>query len=213
MKKYIITIVLAIILMISFLPTLANETGYVNCDVLNVRVSPNTSSGIVTKLPYGTKLDIIYTDNGWYNIRMQNGLTGFVSAQYLSFAPKGSEVAASVAGDAYNYLGCNYVYGSAGPNSFDCSGFTSFLYKKQNISLPRTSLDQGSAGTYVEKSELEIGDLVFFSNRRDRRINHVGIYVGNDEFIHAATSGRGVVKDNLYEDYYQRNYITARRVV
>ncbi len=213
MRKYIISIVLAIIFSLSVLPTFANETGYVNCDVLNVRVSPTTASEVVTKLPYGTKLDIIYTDNGWYNIRMQNGVTGFVSAPYLSSAPAGEGAAISAAADAYNYLGCNYSYGSAGPNSFDCSGLTGFLYKKQGVSLPRSSFEQGSAGTYVEKSELKPGDLVFFSNRRDRRINHVGIYVGNDEFIHAATSGRGVVKDNLYEDYYVRNYITARRVV
>lgn len=213
MKKYIIAIVLAIILSLSVLPTFANETGYVNCDVLNVRVSPNTSSNIVTKLPYGTKLDIIYTDNGWYNIRMQDGVTGFVSAPYLSFAPAGSEAATLAANDAYNYLGCRYSYGSTGPYSFDCSGFTGFLYEKQGVSLPRTSIDQGSAGVYVEKTELSVGDLVFFSNRSDKRINHVGIYVGNNEFIHASTSGRGVVKDNLYEDYYVRNYVTARRVV
>lgn len=212
MKKYILSIVLAIILSLSVLPTFANETGYVNCDVLNVRVSPSTSSDIVTKLPYGTKLDIIYTDNGWYNIRMQDGVTGFVSAPYLSNTPAVSNVATQAASDAYNYLGCSYAYGSTGPNSFDCSGFTSFLYKKQGIALPRTSSEQGSAGVYIEKSELTAGDLVFFSNRSDRRINHVGIYVGNNEFIHASTSGRGVVKDNLYEDYYVRNFVTARRV-
>ncbi len=212
MKKYIVSIVLVFSLMLSIPLALANEIGYVNCDILNVRVSPTTASDIVTKLPYGTKLDIIYTDNGWYNIRMGDGITGFVSAPYLSSALAGNDVAAQIAADAYNYLGYSYVYGSAGPSTFDCSGFTSFLYKKQGVSLPRTSYDQGGAGVYVDKSELMPGDLVLFSNRSDRRINHVGIYVGNNEFIHASTSTRGVVKDSLYSDYYVRNYVTARRV-
>ena len=56
------------------------------------------------------------------------------------------------------------------------------------------------------------GDLLFFSNRSDRRINHVGIYIGNNEFVHASTSGRGVVRDDLGTAYYVRNYVTARRV-
>ena len=213
MKKYIFTLIIALVLLFSFSTVYAAQVGYVNCDVLNVRVSPSTQSEIVTRLYYGTKLDIIYTDNGWYNIRMADGVTGFVSAPYLSKSTAGSGSASKAASDAFNYLGCSYVYGSSGPSSFDCSGFTSFLYKKQGVSLPRTSFDQGSAGVYVEKSALKEGDLVFFSNRSDRRINHVGIYVGNNEFIHASTSTRGVVKDSLQKDYYVRNYVTARRVV
>ena len=213
MKKYILSFVLVVLMLFSFMTTYANQVGYVNCDILNVRVSPSTASEIVTKLPYGTKIDIIYTDNGWHNIRMEDGVTGFVSAPYISYSTAGSDAASKVAADAYNYLGYSYVYGASGPNAFDCSGFTSYLYKKQGISLPRTSISQGSAGSYVEKSALQPGDLVFFSNRSDRRINHVGVYVGNNEFIHASTSTRGVVKDNLSKEYYVRNYVTARRVV
>ncbi len=213
MRKYIVSIILVLLITTSIIPVLANQIGYVNCDVLNVRVSPNLTSDIVTKIPCGTKIEIIYTDNGWYNIRMENGVTGFVSAPYISTTPAGSDIASVIAADAYNYLGYSYVYGSAGPNAFDCSGFTSYLYKKQGITLPRTSKDQGTTGVYVEKENLIPGDLVFFSNRSDRRINHVGIYVGNNEFIHASTSTRGVVKDSLYKEYYLRSYVTARRVL
>ena len=217
MKKTFFSVVLASFLLLCFFTVHASEAGYVNCNLLNVRVSPDTSSEIVTQLPFGSKLEIIYTDLGWYNIRMENGVTGFVSAPFLSkeeTLPSGnSEIAQKAATDAYNYVGCRYVYGTAGPRTFDCSGLTSFLYKKYGVYLPRSSYEQGTAGVYVDKSVLTTGDIVCFSNRNDRRINHVGIYIGNGEFIHASTSGRGVVKDSLYEDYYVRHYVTARRVV
>lgn len=194
----------------------AYEKGYVSCDVLNVRVSPNTSCEIVDRLSYGTDFEIIYTDNSWYNIRMNNGVTGFVSAKYVTInsnSSKGNDVAAQIASSAHNYIGRPYSYGSSGPNAFDCSGFTSYLYKQYGYSLPRTSASQGNYGTYVAKQNLVPGDLVFFSNRSDRKINHVGIYTGNNNFIHASTSTRGVVMDNLTSNYYTKNYVTARRVL
>lgn len=218
MKK--ITFVIITILMILTLSvnSLAAETGYVSCNLLNVRVSPNTSSDIVSQLEQNTSFEIIYTDNGWYNIRMQSGKTGFVCAEYVtknsvSGTADASAVAKRIASNAYNYIGCRYSYGSSGPSAFDCSGFTSYLYRQQGYSLPRTSNSQGSYGTYVEKQNLTAGDLVFFSNRSDRKINHVGVYVGNNNFIHASTSVRGVVMDNLGSDYYKRNYVTARRIL
>lgn len=203
--------------MFSINVTFAEESAYVNCNLLNVRVSPTTDSEIVTQLPYGSRLEIIYADLGWYNVRMENGVTGFVFAPYITKAeiivnnPDG--VGEKVASDAHNYLGYSYVYGTSGPNTFDCSGFTSYLYKQYGVTLPRTSYSQGSYGTYVDKSQLLPGDIVCFSNRSDRRINHVGIYVGEGQFIHASTSSRGVVKDSLSSSYYERNYVTARRVV
>ena len=91
--------------------------------------------------------------------------------------------------------------------------YTSYLYKQYGVTLPRVSTSQGEAGVYVEKSLLMPGDIVCFSNRSDRKINHVGIYVGDGDFIHASTSSRGVVMDNLNENYYLNHYVTARRVV
>ncbi len=210
-------IILAFMLFCSIFTVSAEENGYVNCNLLNVRVSPTTSSDIVTQLPYGSRLEIIYADLGWYNVRMENGVTGFVFAPYITKAEvvvsEPSSVGKQVATDAFKYIGYRYVYGTAGPSTFDCSGFTTYLYKKYGISLPRTSTSQGSVGVYVSKNELVPGDIVCFSNRNDRKINHVGIYVGNNEFIHASTSTRGVVKDSLSENYYVNHYITARRVV
>ena len=207
-----------VILLLLAVGASAEETGFVNCDLLNVRVSPNTECEIVNRITYGTEFEIIYTDNGWYNIRMQNGITGFVCAQYVVKAPSEiipsqGDVAAQIALNAHSYIGCRYVYGTAGPNSFDCSGFTSYLYKQFGYSLPRSSTSQGDFGTYVAKDELIVGDIVCFSNRSDRKINHVGIYVGDGNFIHASTSNRGVVLDSLYTNYYINHYVSARRVL
>lgn len=218
MRKITTTIITVLTLLTLSINSVAAETGYVSCNLLNVRVSPSTSSGIVAQLEKNASFEIIYTDNGWYNIRMQSGKTGFVAAQYVTknstaVNSNASDVAKRIASDAYNYIGCRYSYGSSGPSAFDCSGFTSYLYKRQGYSLPRTSNSQGSYGTYVEKQNLTAGDLVFFSNRSDRKINHVGVYVGNNNFIHASTSVRGVVIDNLGSDYYKRNYVTARRIL
>lgn len=219
MKRIISIIILTIIISLFAFSVSATEYAYVNCNLLNVRVSPNTNCKVVRQLPYGTGFDIVYTDNGWYNIRLNDGVTGFVNALYVTkgdiadLSTNSSAVGKEIASNAHNYIGYRYVYGTAGPSSFDCSGFTSYLYKQYGYSLPRSSYDQGRYGTYVDKSNLVAGDLVFFSNRSDRRINHVGLYVGDGNFIHASTSGRGVVKDNLYENYYVNHYISARRVL
>lgn len=218
MKKTAFLIITVFTLLTLSINSLAVETGFVSCNLLNVRVSPSTSSEIVSQLQEGVGFEIIYTDNGWYNIRMKDGVTGFVSAQYVTknktlTSTNANSVAKKIAENAHNYIGCSYSYGSSGPSAFDCSGFTSYLYRQQGYTLPRTSASQGSYGTYVEKQNLVAGDLVFFSNRSDRKINHVGVYVGDNNFIHASTSGRGVVMDNLGSNYYTRNYVTARRIL
>lgn len=217
MLKTLFSCILIFILVLSSVSVFAEEKAYVNCNLLNVRVSPTTSSDIVTQLPYGSKLEIIYADLGWYNVRMEDGVTGFVFAPYITkaeiVASTPNKIGTNVASDAYKYLGYRYVYGTAGPSTFDCSGFTSYLYKKYGVSLPRSSNSQGTFGTYVEKSNLIPGDILCFSNRKDRKINHVGVYVGDGNFIHASTSTRGVVLDNLSENYYINHYVTARRVV
>lgn len=215
--KKLVSIITAGTVLFNSIGIFAAEKGRVNCDLLNVRVSPNTECEIIDRMPTGTIFEIIYTDNGWYNIKMDNSVTGFVSADYVTKVKDGyltgSSIAANIANNAYNYIGYPYSYGSAGPRAFDCSGFTSYLYKQQGYTLPRTSRDQGSFGQHVNKTDLVAGDLVFFSNRSDRVINHVGIYIGNDEFIHASTSLRGVVKDSLNSNYYTKHYVTARRVL
>ncbi len=215
--RRIIKITLCLVLLLTLsITSFAYERAYVSCDVLNVRVSPNTECQIIKQITTNTPVDIIYTTNtGWCSVLFEDNTTGFVCATYLRFENNinSSLTGEAIAQEAHNYLGYKYVYGTAGPNTFDCSGFTSYLYKKYGYSIPRVSSTQATVGTHVEKSDLKEGDLVFFSNSSTSKIGHVGIYVGNGEFIHASTSTRGVVKDKLSSDYYTRHYITARRIV
>lgn len=111
---------------------------------------------------------------------------------------------------AHNFLGKPYVYGANGPNSFDCSGFTSYVFRHFGVTIPRTSQEQFGAGTLVAKSKLKAADLVFFNTYSN--IGHVGIYIGNGDFIHAASSG-SVKVSSLSEGYYNDRYAGARRLL
>ena len=217
MRKSFFSILLAVSVFLFGFEVSAAQRGVVTCNLLNVRVTPGTNSGIIRQIPFGTQFDILSTENGWHSIMLSDSVQGFVSSSYVASYSEtetvANEIAGKIASKAHNYLGYRYVYGTAGPSTFDCSGFTSYIYKQFGYSLPRSSYDQGNYGTYISKDDLAVGDLLFFSNRRDRRINHVGIYVGEGNFIHASTSGRGVVKDNLNENYYVNHYVSARRVL
>lgn len=120
----------------------------------------------------------------------------------------------SVVAFAKKYLGYKYVSGGASPSTgFDCSGFTSYVYKNFGINLSRTSGAQASNGVAVSKSNLKAGDLVIFNNSSNSAIGHVGIYIGGNTFIHAANAKKGVITTSLSDSYYLKTYVTARRVI
>lgn len=110
---------------------------------------------------------------------------------------------------AKQYLGSRYVYGGMSPNGFDCSGFTSYIYKQFGVSLNRTAAGQYSNGTAVSRNNLQPGDLIMFGKSG---INHVAIYAGNGTIVHAANPSRGVTTDTINSGYYNNNYVGARRV-
>ena len=133
------------------------------------------------------------------------------SAPVAQAAPAASS--GNVVQVAQQYVGSRYVYGGSSPSGFDCSGFTSYVYKQCGVSLSRTSYAQANQGTAVDKSNLQAGDLLLFTtNGSNGGISHVGIYVGNGQFIHAANPNRGVVYDSINSGYYATNYAGARRV-
>ena len=107
-------------------------------------------------------------------------------------------------------MGCPYVWGATGPNTFDCSGLTSWVHKQFGITIPRTSLAQSKSGTYIFKSNLRPGDLVFFKTT-SAPVGHVGMYVGDGKFIHAPNSKSVVKIDSLSSSYYSKRYVTGRR--
>ena len=115
---------------------------------------------------------------------------------------------------AKQYLGYKYVAGGASPSTgFDCSGFTTYVYKHFGISLNRSSRDQIKNGTSVSKSNLQLGDIIIFNGSSNTSIGHVGIYIGDNKFIHAANSREGVIITSLSSSYYQKRYVGARRVI
>ncbi|UVI27669.1 C40 family peptidase [Paenibacillus spongiae] len=112
-----------------------------------------------------------------------------------------------------NYLGVPYRFGAKSgiTSAFDCSSFTQYVYKKVGIYLPRTSKQQSKVGSYVSRSNLKKGDLVFFSVGSGKGVAHVAIYVGNNKILH--TYGEGGVKfSQLNSKHWSSHYITARRV-
>ena len=121
-----------------------------------------------------------------------------------------SGIGAKLVAEAKKHLGKKYVWGATGPNTFDCSGLTQYCHKKLGISIPRTSLEQSRSGKLVSKSNLQMGDLIFWKTT-SAPVGHVGMYIGNGQFIHAPNS-RSVVKiDNLSNSYYASKYVNARR--
>ena len=121
--------------------------------------------------------------------------------------------ASAVVSYAKQYLGCRYVMGGSSPSGFDCSGFTSYVYKHFGISLSRTSSAQASNGTAVSRSNLQPGDILIFNNTSNSSVGHVGIYIGGNSFIHAANPSKGVIITSLSESYYAQRYVGARRVL
>ncbi|HNZ65130.1 MAG TPA: NlpC/P60 family protein [Smithella sp.] len=117
----------------------------------------------------------------------------------------------SIVTTARDFLGVPYLWGGASPDDgFDCSGLTMTVYQLNGLNLPRNSRKQYAAGDAVDKDELQKGDLVFFTDRGNHHVSHVGIYIGDDKFIHASSQGKEIRIDHLSSDYFTHQYIGAR---
>ncbi len=117
--------------------------------------------------------------------------------------------------NAKQFKGGKYVWGGTRPSGFDCSGYVQYIYNKHGIKLPRTALGQSKAGKTIDKSNLRAGDLLFFLTDKNRGISvtHVGIYLGNGEFIHAASRDRGIIVSPLHQGSYADCFVGAKRIL
>jgi cell wall-associated NlpC family hydrolase len=117
--------------------------------------------------------------------------------------------------DAKYFKGGKYVWGGSTPEGFDCSGYVQYLYKKHNVNLPRTAWQQSKVGRDIHPDDLKKGDLLFFLTDRKRKIpiTHVGIYLGNGEFIHAASKNKGIIISPLTHGSYAKTFVKATRVM
>lgn len=205
--------------------TSTGTAAVVKCSsTVNFRSAASTSSTILGELKNGTAVTVLSTSNGWSKVSYA-GKAGYISADYLVTASSGtaispSNTAASVSisakrqsvlNYAAQFLGVPYVYGGSTPSGFDCSGFTSYVFKNTVGSIPRVAQAQYDATTRVSRDDLLPGDLVFFGSSTSS-ISHVGIYVGSNQFIHAPSTG-DVVKYSSLTGSYATRYQGAGRVI
>lgn len=219
------------------------KTKYINVNSAYVRSEASTSGSIVTTLIKDTDVKVTGESGDWYKVEY-GSYSGYIYKDLLSDnksgttnrsgetltrnieenndtesgnnnvetkSSKGEEIVAY----ANQYLGCSYVYGGSGPSTFDCSGFTMYVYKHFGYSLSHSATAQSYEGTAISKENLQVGDLVFFSDYQTLEgIGHCGIYIGNGEFIHASSgSGYCVKVSNLLSGSYNTRYVTARRLI
>jgi cell wall-associated NlpC family hydrolase len=115
---------------------------------------------------------------------------------------------------AESFVGVPYLWGGTSPNTgFDCSGLSMTVYQLNGLDLPRSSKEQYEAGTPVERNDLLKGDLVFFATSGKNKAAHVGIYVGDGRFIHAAGKGKNIRVDHLSKSFYKKTYLGGRTYI
>jgi cell wall-associated NlpC family hydrolase len=183
----------------------------VTTTTLNVREEPSLLGNVVTSVPIDEELEVVELTSDWVKIKIDND-EGYVSRQYVKLSYEFSKAVTFEEGDivgisgtrnrlvsfAKKYLGGRYVWGGTTlGKGVDCSGFTQQVYKNFGISIPRTSGAQASSGTTISASSVKPGDLVFYGNGRGS-INHVAIYIGNGQVIHASNARTGIKISNMY---------------
>ncbi len=119
----------------------------------------------------------------------------------------------NLAETARSYLGVPYLWGGTTSRGFDCSGLAMAVYRLNGLKLPRSSREQYEAGARVDTDRLRPGDLVFFATGARGEVSHVGIYVGDDTFIHAPSRGRRISRDRLSDPYYRDRFLGARSFI
>ncbi len=180
---------------------------------LNIRTGPSTDYDRVGQLSVGKTAEVLDVLDGWYQIE-----SGYVCGDYVQEVDaeeaQNSTKGQEIADYALQFLGYRYVYGGASPSGFDCSGFTSYVYKQFGYKLNRSASDQLDNGTPVSRGELQPGDLVIFKKgNSSKRATHVGLYIGNNQFIHASTSKVGVIISRMSDAYYTTGFVGGRRIV
>ena len=200
---------------------------------VNVRARPNLTSNVLGAYNERTVMTVIGINNGWYKVT-HDGITGYVRSDFMDiisgYRPSSpTRIEAAVGSGSYHanaalgreiaeyalgYLGSRYVYGGASPAGFDCSGFVAYVLRNFGISVTRNASGQYRDNGYlIDKADLYPGDLVFFSSNGHRSVTHVGIYIGDNEFVHSSTSTTGVIISRLDSANYTRTWFGAKRVI
>lgn len=203
-------------------------TGNIFGSSVRMRSEADLSSSILGTYDNGTQMTILGVSGSWYKVQY-NDKVGYVYSDYFALNGGYSElysgsVADTIASGAYSvgqtivdtakqFLGVPYVWAGTSPSGFDCSGLVYYVYKQCGYSINRTAASIYENGVLIEKSDLQVGDAICFSNSSSARIGHVGIYIGDGQFIHASSSTGCVIISELNSDYFTNHYIGARRII
>lgn len=221
MRKSLMTFVGTVAFLLLFTVTAFADSRFVTASVLNIRQEASTESAVLGQVVCGDELELLeITNDTWVKVQIGER-TGYVARQYLAVSRDAVRLGSrsgkrpvsqgqAVVEYAKQFIGTPYVYGGSSPSGFDCSGFVKYVYNHFGVNLTRSSYSQVNEGTYVARSNLQPGDLVFFGTKGN--VHHVGIYVSDGNFIHAPKPGKTVRIETLNSGYYNNNYYTAKRV-
>ncbi len=161
---------------------------------------------------YIAKTQVTVNEAGEYVVQAQAGSNDTADLPTVT-AQEALELRTEIIEISQKYIGRPYVYGATGPRAFDCSGYTSYIFRQLGYELNRTAADQARNGIVVARADMQPGDLVIFSNTDGYRFGtHVGIYLGNGKFIHAGASS-GVVIADMSTSYFDQHFECARRII
>lgn len=231
-KKHILLATMALFLVT---PSIAQAATY-ETEIeqgVNFRSGPSVQSSTYRLLSKGEDVHVMEKVNSyWLKIQAKDGKIGYISAnpKYTNYSGSssgstnstssgGSSTSSSKADRIINLAKSlqgkvTYEFGTRNPARliFDCSSFTEYVFEKYGVDLKWGTRYQQYAGSAVSKSNLKKGDLVFFGTSSKTKVNHVGIYIGNGQFIHNKPSA-GVAINSLNTGYWKDHYIKARRVL
>ncbi len=197
-------------------------TATVNTTTLFVREAPSTNASVITMVPIEEELEVLEQLEGWCKIALDDE-EGYVSTEYVDIAEKlghaitlkelrygegVSDVRVAMVNYAKQFLGNRYVWGGTSlTNGTDCSGFTMRIYEKYGYSLPRVSRDQARTGKKITSDQMKPGDLIFYG--KGGTINHVAMYIGGGQVIHASGRRTGIKISNAF----YRTPLAIRRII
>lgn len=160
---------------------------------------------------YIAKSQVLVGEDGKYYVNCVAGSSETVTMSVYSLQ-ESLELRSALRSRAIKYLGTPYVWGGQTPNGFDCSGYTQYVFAKNNLSIHRTVINQLGDGIVIKKEDLQVGDLIIFSNTTSRGFaSHVGMYIGDGKMIHSGNGG--VAISSLDTPYWNKYYQGARRII